>query len=109
VVLIRHQLLAALGDEVDLLAFQVPGDVEGDRFAIAPADAEPGVGRDELEVLPLVDHRHFMLLAQHFLEFIGRGHAAYACAEHYDVSHGVLLPFYGRYQRARRGRTSCGA
>ncbi len=80
-------LFTAFGDKVDALALQVRTDIEGDRGAITPAHGDPGIGRYELEVVPLVDNGDLVLLAQFFAQLIGCGHAAGAGAENNYVCH----------------------
>ena len=74
-------------DETDVLLFEVGADREGDIVAPAPADQQPRVGREELELLAGVDHRDIVGLAQFFPGFVGEGNAADARAHHNDMSH----------------------
>ena len=78
-------LLATLGDEVDVLALEVRADVEGDAGAIPPAHGHPGIGGHELEVVPFVDDGDLMFLAERFTHFVRGRHAAGACTENNDV------------------------
>ena len=74
-------------DETNVLPCEVGADREGDIAALAPANQQPRVGREELEFLARVDHRDIVGLAQFFPGFVGEGDAADTRAHHNDMSH----------------------
>jgi hypothetical protein len=51
-------------NEVDVFLFQWRCDWKGDVLALAPTYTDPRIGRDKLEVIPLIDHGNLVLLAQ---------------------------------------------
>jgi hypothetical protein len=58
---------------------------------VGPADRDPGIGRHEVIVRALPDHRQRIAGAEFRLQFIGHQRSAKTCAKHHDICHDLLL------------------
>ena len=83
------QLFRGDGDEVDALLRHGRREVDGDLFAVAPADGDPGIGRHEVIGRILGHDGDLVFLAKLFLQFIGHDGPAQTSAQNYDMCHEI--------------------
>jgi hypothetical protein len=84
----------------DDLGREARRNLELDVLAASPADGDPGVRRNEVEVGTVADHRHGIPDTQVFLHLVGHRHAAEARAQDHDFGHGSPPPARIRAVRA---------
>ena len=105
----RMHARRALGQQADALLLHDVDEVDLDIGPLAPADRDPGIGRDEVIDRPLRNHREAVVLPQLRQQFIGHQRSAEAGSDNNNFRHGRLRMmhcFDGRLRQLKLGCSS---
>ena len=110
-VLLGMDPLRAFGAQLDAALFEDGGEIDRDVLAVAPADGDPWIRRDEGIGAAEIDDGKLVLRAQLLLHLVGHDDTAQTGAENHDARHANLpVPllkergsFFAFVAQSRRG------